>query len=232
MSGWESASREELLALVAARAGRIEELTARVAELERRLAQNSRNSSRPPSADPVDAAPGPPRRGTGRRPGKQPGSPGTALRQVDDPDEVVEHVPAACAGCGADLADAAVAGVVRRQVHDIPQVTTPGGGASAAQAPPPLRVRDHRGGTGGGGRAPACYRPNLRALVTYLVVFQHVPVERAAALSADVTGAGCSTGWICGVLARTAETRADLEKLIKTPVTRAQLVHAMRPAST
>jgi hypothetical protein len=28
-----------------------------------------------------------------------------------------------------------------------------------------------------------------------VVVFQHVPVERAARLIADVTGARCSTGW-------------------------------------
>jgi hypothetical protein len=34
------------------------------------------------------------------------------------------------------------------------------------------------------------YGPNLRALACYLVVFQHVPAERAALLIADVTGAG------------------------------------------
>jgi uncharacterized coiled-coil protein SlyX len=41
VTGWESASREELLELVAVQAATIEELTARVAELERRLGQNS-----------------------------------------------------------------------------------------------------------------------------------------------------------------------------------------------
>jgi hypothetical protein len=34
------------------------------------------------------------------------------------------------------------------------------------------------------------YGPNLRALACYLVVFQHVPAERAALLIADVTGRG------------------------------------------
>ena len=48
------------------------------------------------------------------------------------------------------------------------------------------------------------YGPNLRALATYLVVFQHVPVERAAQLIADVTGSRCSTGWISAVLTATA----------------------------
>lgn len=73
--------------------------------------------------------------------------------------------------------------------------------------------------------APVAYGPNLRALAVYLVVFQHVPVERAATLIADVTGAGCSTGWVSGVLAATAEALADVEKLIKTLVVLAQLVH-------
>jgi hypothetical protein len=40
-------SREELLALVAAQAQVIEQLTARVAELERQLGRNSGNSSMP-----------------------------------------------------------------------------------------------------------------------------------------------------------------------------------------
>lgn len=40
-----------------------------------------------------------------------------------------------------------------------------------------------------GVRAPVQYGPNLRALAAYLVVYQHVPVERAVELIADVTGA-------------------------------------------
>jgi len=45
-----------------------------------------------------------------------------------------------------------------------------------------------------GVNAPACYGPNLRALAAYLVVFQHLPIARAAALIADLTGARPSTG--------------------------------------
>lgn len=80
----------------------------RIAELERKLGQNSGNSSLPPSSDRFGKPPRSLRKATGRRPGKQPGSPGTALRQVDDPDERVDHVPVECRGCGAGLAGAAV----------------------------------------------------------------------------------------------------------------------------
>jgi transposase len=62
--GLEQASREELLALVVAQAGLVEQLqqqvavqvavqAARIAELERRLSRNSGNSSMPPSSDDV-----------------------------------------------------------------------------------------------------------------------------------------------------------------------------------
>jgi transposase len=44
-------SREELLTLILAQAKTIEMLTDRVAELERQLASDSSNSSRPPSSD-------------------------------------------------------------------------------------------------------------------------------------------------------------------------------------
>jgi transposase len=76
----------QLLALVGELSARVAELTEqnaaqaeRIVELERRLGQNSGNSSRPPSQDGFDK-PAPRSRPakTGRKPGKQPGSPGAA----------------------------------------------------------------------------------------------------------------------------------------------------------
>src|SRR4051795_11049703 len=102
----------------------IEKLTARVAGLERQLGRNSRNSSQPPSADGPEVSPSPTaRRRSGRKPGKQPGAGGSALFQTSDPDEIVDHVPDACGDCGAVLAGVVAAGVVRRQVYDIPTIT-------------------------------------------------------------------------------------------------------------
>jgi transposase len=223
---------EQLLALVGELSARCEEQARviaeqaeRIAELERRLGQNSGNSSLPPSSDRFGKPKPRSLRGkTDRKPGKQPGSPGGALRQVEDPDEVVEHVPSECAGCGAGLDQARAVGVVRRQMHDIPEVTT-----KVVEH----RLHKRRCGCGcvttatapDGVNAPVAYGPNLRALAVYLLVFQHVPVERTAQLIADVTGARCSTGWVSGVLARAAEALADTEALIKTLITLAHLVH-------
>ncbi len=218
--------------LVGQQAQVIEKLTVRIAvqdlriaELQRQLGRNSRNSSQPPSADGPAVSPSRvERRRGGRKPGKQPGAGGSALFQTSDPDEIVDHVPAACGGCGSDLAGAVAAGVVRRQVHDIPRI-----------APVVIEHRLHKRRCGcgttttapapSGVGAPAVYGPNLRALAVYLLVFQHVPVARTAQLISDLTGARPSTGWISSVLATVAEVLVDVEKLIKALVVLAHVIH-------
>ena len=86
-----------------------------------------------------------------------------------------------------------------------------------------MRLRQGaRGGPAGGVPASAVsIGPNLRALAVYLVVYQHVPVQRCAELIADLTGAGVSAGFIHSCLARTADVIADVVKLIKTLITAA-----------
>ncbi|MGB8385324.1 MAG: DUF6444 domain-containing protein, partial [Dermatophilaceae bacterium] len=103
--------------------GENQRLVARVVELDLRLRQNSSNSSPPPSSDGL-AKPAPKllrRKGTGK-PGGQTGHDGSTLRQVADPDLVVDHRPPACHGCGAGLDGRDVVGTARRQVFDDPPV--------------------------------------------------------------------------------------------------------------
>jgi len=73
--------------------------------------------------------------------------------------------------------------------------------------------------------AAVVYGPNLRALAVYLLVFQHVPVERTAMLLADVCGAAVSTGWVCRVLTQTSDALADVDKLIRTLLVAAHVLH-------
>src|SRR5450631_3360901 len=88
-------SREDLLALIAAQAAQIAALTARIAELERRLGLDSSNSGKPPSSDGLKK---PVRVRSLREPsdkalGGQKGHPGETLRQAQTPDVVVDHYP-------------------------------------------------------------------------------------------------------------------------------------------
>jgi transposase len=226
VSGSEQPSREELLALIEAQACTIEQLKAEIVELKRGLGRHSGNSSQPPSADGPAVSPSrAERRRSARRPGKQPGAGGSALFPISNPTEVIDHLPDACGSCGSDLTDARPVGVVRRQVHDIPAVV-------------PREVVEHRlhrrrCGCGavttadapGGVGAPVVYGSNLRALAVYLLVFQHIPVARTAQLIADVTGVRPSTGWISSVLMTVSDVLVDVEKLIKSLIVLAHLIH-------
>ena len=215
------------LNVAAARIAQLEtintELAARVAELEARLGADSSNSSTPPSAEGLGKKPATPRRRGGRR-GKQPGDPGRHLAQVADPDEVIEHVPERCGGCGDDLGDADVAGTSARQVFDIP----------------PLRLRtvEHRAlrrrcGCGHvtvaafppEATAPACYGPGVRALIAYLVVHQHLPVDRTAQLLTEVLGAPVSTGTVAAATGQAADRVAAAVESIRAQLVAAAVAH-------
>jgi transposase len=200
-------------------------LEERVAELERRLGQDSFNSSRPPSQDGLRKPARPERHGqSGRRPGKQPGAPGGHLARVADPSQVVVHTPEHCARCGAGLADAAVAGVQARQVFDLP--------------PLGIRVIEHRserrrcacGKVTTGTfpeqvRAPTQYGPGIRALGCYLLVYQHLPVNRAARLLADVLGAPVATGTLAAVVAEGAARLDEFAATVRHQLAAAPVAH-------
>jgi transposase len=203
------------------------DLARRVARLERMISRNSGNSSVPPSSDDVLPSRRVPER---RRPGgdaarrgrgKQPGAEGRWLGWADVPDETKCHRPAGRCACGADLAAAADVRVERsHQVHDLPQI------ALKVTQHDVWRVRcgcgrEHAGALPPGvPAAPSSYGPGLKALAVYLIVYQHVPVERCVQLIADLTGGRApSAGFVHGMLARCAAVLAEVVKLIKTAVT-------------
>ena len=183
-----------LAAAVEALQGQVAVLDCRMSEMEARLKQTSRNSSKPPSSDGL-AKPPPTRsqrRASGRKPGGQPGSEGHHLAQVTEPDRVVAYEPERCGGCGGGLEDAEFLGAERRQVFDLPPETR-------------LEVCEHRslrrrcgccGAVSAGSfpeqvRAPAQYGPRLRAYVLYLAVYQHLPFERIGRLLWDPLESTC-----------------------------------------
>jgi len=220
------AANAEQARVIAEQARVIEALRARVAELERQLSRHSGNSSKPPSSDGLGKPPAPrrERRGGGRKPGKQPGAPGAHLVQVPDPDEVVVHIPERCQGCGAELTLAPVIGVEARQVVDLPEVRP--------------RTTEHRAerrwcgcgmvtaaGFPDQARAAACYGPEVRALGCYLLAWQHLPVERAGELLAQVLGAGVATGTLATVLAEGAAGLGGFAEQVRAQLRAAPVAH-------
>ncbi|WP_327106318.1 DUF6444 domain-containing protein [Nonomuraea glycinis] len=100
----------------------VDRLTARVVELERRLGRNSGNSSLPPSSDMFVRPDKKSSVDTGKKRGRQPGAPGAGLAMVESLDQVEEHVPDTCGGCGKALSVADSIGFARRQVRDMPRL--------------------------------------------------------------------------------------------------------------
>ncbi len=110
--------------LVASLMRRIEALEAENAELRRRLGLDSSNSSKPPSSDGLKKKPRvlkSLRRRSGKPSGGQKGHRGDTLRQVADPDRIVEHAAEQCAHCQARLLADSKIGEEKRQVFDLPE---------------------------------------------------------------------------------------------------------------
>ncbi len=114
---------EDWVATPVAVQGLVLHLLERVARVEARLNQTSRNSSTPPSADPPNAPPRPAKESSGRKPGGQPGhqGQGRVLKPVEDVDRVIEVRPERCGQCGTLLLGEDP-DPERHQVIDLPRI--------------------------------------------------------------------------------------------------------------
>jgi transposase len=175
---------KNLLGIVEHQQKRIDELRSRVADLEARLNQNSRNSSRPPSSDGLKRKPGIPKEPKGH--GGQRGHKGNTLRKVEQADHTVRLTTAVCS-CGLSLD--ADSGEVEQtyQVFDLPQ--------------PKLEVteyqrirqrcvcgREHLGVVPAWLNAPVQYGPGVRALTVLLNSSCQLSYEKVSTLFADLFG--------------------------------------------
>lgn len=100
------------------------ELLQRVARLEARLNQTSRNSSKPPSSDPPQAKPRVTKEPTGRKSGGQPGHEGHGrkLKPESEVDQIIDVRPEHCEQCGTLLLGED-AEPERHQVTELPRIT-------------------------------------------------------------------------------------------------------------
>ncbi|QOC94170.1 transposase [Micromonospora craniellae] len=240
MSGLEELSREELIGLtrqLIVQVGQLtranQELTDRVARLERLVSRNSGNSGMPPSKDddpgrrpPAEASASEPAAGVGKRSrGKQRGAPGAQLSWSSAADDTVDHFPGGVCGCGSDLASAVDLGVyASHQQVDVPVMTATvtqhdrhavrcGCGAMHVAARPD-GVPD----------ATVSYGPNLAAWCVYLMVVHAIPVARCADLVAALTGSRPSDGFVHALIGRAAAGVAESNRIIRTLIALAHVV--------
>jgi transposase len=233
-------TREELRVLLSAQGEQIsvlrrqvQELEALVAALRAQLGRDSSNSSRPPSSDSPfvkkPAAKRSSRARSGRKPGKQPGAEGSTLELVDDPDDVLEVVPASCSGCGGGLTGAGVFATQRRQVFDVPPT------------PPRPHVTEYRvcslecsvcgevteGQAPGSASSRTAYGPLLKARATWLVAAHFLPVRRARLTLNALLGCAVSAGFVARLRGRAARIlEREFLPAVRALIASAPVAHA------
>ncbi len=201
--------REELAARLAEAYRVIAGLTARVELLERRAGRDSATSSRPPSSDSPYTKKQPRDRSLRergkRRPGKQPGEPGTTMKLVENPDRRLSYPPASCRECGTGLAGAPVLAQRRHQVTDILPAPAPVVTEYVAQAKAcPWCEAVSEGELPAFVRARASFGPEVHAQAANLACANYVPVRRAAGLMCQMAGVPVSAGWMAGIRGKAA----------------------------
>ena len=195
---------------------RIEALEAENAELRRRLDLDSSNSFQPPSSDGLKKKPRVLRglrTRTGKPSGGQKGHRGDTLRQVAEPDRIVEHAAERCAHCRARLWR------VEGRRRKAPGFRSSGEAADRDRAPggdprlPGLRPTHAR-------RLPrrrrfaAQYGERVKAAGVYLNAQQLVPEERTAQVLQDLFGAAACGATVAGWVRCKAEALAPVYRSI------------------
>jgi transposase len=221
----------EFLLLLTARYEReIARLTERVARLEEELRKDSRNSSSPPSQDPPAsraerraaarerAKQWAKRDGEKRKAGAQPGHKGSARKLLpeDQVDEIVEHYPAACDGCGREFSEEereSSGRFGRHQVAELPPIVVIHrehrthrlrcrccGKRTTARLPP------------GVGDSP--FGPDLQAAVVTMTTRNRVSRRDMSELARDLFGLPLSVGAVDKVCQRAAKALRGPHELL------------------
>jgi transposase len=153
------------------------------------IERDSHNSNLPPSLDPPwQKVPRTRslRKQTGLKPGGQFGHPGTTLRQVLQPDQIITHAPKTCAQCGAQLQHGTPSTSIRRQVFDIAdgRVQVTEHRAEAWRCPACGTITKAKFPTGV--RAPVQYGQGVLSRSVYLHLYQLLPIKRTAETLRDL----------------------------------------------
>lgn len=200
-----------------------ERLTRENADMWARLHQNSTNSSQPPSLSPF-IKPQSLRVKSGRKPGGQPGHPGSTLQVTETPDEVVEHKVDTCRHCGNDLSGEAATLFQTRQVTDVKIVPVVTQHAVQSKTCPlcgkpttasfPLGV-DHY----------IQYGDTFRSIMVCLNKGNYIPYDRLAKISQDILGIPISQGTLVNIVHECGQSLKDSMAYIKDQLKQSPVVH-------
>jgi transposase len=203
---------------------RIIALENEVAYLKSIIAKDSHNSSKPPSSDMHRPNSRSLRRKGKKRKGGQRGHKGNGLRQVDNPDHIVEHPLTGKCGCGRDLKDGKHLGFERRQVIDIPPVS-PEVTEHRAETRECGCGQQHSAFFPSGINAPVQYGERIRAIVLYLCSYQLLPQRRTTEAISDLFGLSLSEGTLNNIVMEAHGRLSETEEAIKAAIRASPVMH-------
>jgi len=201
------------------------ELQREVCRLRDASAQNSRNSSRPPSSDrPEQPKPKSLRKKSGRKPGGQPGHPGRTLVFSDQPQHTEVHPLLECP-CGEDLSQEPAIDFEARQVFDLPalrlectehraQIKECPCCHQRVSAPFPEHVK-----------APVQYGRNFRALLAYFYDAQLGASLRIRQMCEELFGYAVSEGTLQSARQEQYQALAPFEERLKEVLPQQPVLH-------
>ena len=206
----------------------VEQLSNQVQQLQNRETKDSHNSHLPPSSDRFARHKHPKslRKASGKKPGGQPGHPGTTLFQVSDPDQVIIHAVATCSCCQRDLRSVPSVRVERRQVVDVPPKRIVVIEHHAQQKVCPQCQSVTKALFPHDVSAPMQYSPAFAAIGVYLTQQQLLPYARACETIHDLLGPSMTAGTLTALVERCGEHLKPIEKQIKAHLQQATVLHA------
>jgi transposase len=222
----------ELAGAVARLGDQCERLEDRIRRLEVEARRDSRTSSTPPSRDPpktrqqrraearANAKELLAREGAKRKPGAQEGHPGAGreLAPEDQIDEIVDHYPELCRGCGREFTEGEHrpgGRFGRRQIAELPPISV----TLIEHRTHRLRCRGCGARTTArlpDGIAGSVFGPKLRAAVVTLTARNRISRRGICELASDLFGIRVSTGTVDAICQRASEV---LEHRISSCVT-------------
>jgi transposase len=205
-------------------AARVEQLEGRLRRLEEQSRQDSRTSSKPPSQDPpktrqqrraearAKAKELLAKDGVERKAGGQNGHRGAGreLAPEDQVDEIVEHYPQACRGCGHEFSeDEHLPGgrFGRHQIAELPPISV------LLVEHRTRRLRCRGCGTRTTARLPvgiagSAFGPRLRAAIVTLTARNRISRRAASELAGELFGARLSTGSVDAICQHASDALA------------------------
>ncbi len=220
-------SEDEKDALILSLQATIAELQARITFLEAKLAADSTNSNRPPSSDGLSKGSPKPRslrQKSGKKPGGQPGHPGTTFAWSENPDHVIVHAPPShCDACKSPLPEPTR--FASRQVADLPEVRYVITEHRAMESQCSCG-KLHRGVFPDGVNAPMQYGPKIDAVAVYLTQQHMLPLQRTSAIINDLFDLSFSEKTVLQAVADAAEFLAPTVDTIADALRNAPVAHA------